>query len=202
LSGNPQVVNNVYHDTRTVRLHTFSSSNQSVLLAASVISSTPATANGRTLTLVVPQGMTQIGSPVKATTVSGDMASAAGVYAAVIVYMHARQEEKRGEYTAGGAAGTTATVSNAIAPFLPINQNVTLSATVTSSAGTVNGETTINPITDVSGHMTVTQSGFGRNRQIGIYTATLTVTNNGATAINGPVQMVFCEPFVECEYSK
>jgi hypothetical protein len=44
--------------------------------------------------------------------------------------------------------------------------------------------------TDVSSQVSVTHSGFGRNRTSGVWTATLTVKNTGGTAVNGPVQVV------------
>jgi hypothetical protein len=43
---------------------------------------------------------------------------------------------------------------------------------------------------DVSGQVSVTHSGFGRNRANGIWTATLTVKNTSGAAIGGPVQVV------------
>jgi uncharacterized repeat protein (TIGR01451 family) len=50
--------------------------------------------------------------------------------------------------------------------------------------------TTINPITDVSSSVKVTQNGFGRNRATGVWTATMTVTKISASPINGPIQVV------------
>jgi hypothetical protein len=43
---------------------------------------------------------------------------------------------------------------------------------------------------DVSGQVSVTHTGFGRNRVNGVWTATLTVKNTSGSAIGGPVQVV------------
>lgn len=43
----------------------------------------------------------------------------------------------------------------------------------------------------VSNQVAVTQNGFVRNHSTGLWTATLTVTNTGASAIAGPVQVAF-----------
>jgi hypothetical protein len=42
---------------------------------------------------------------------------------------------------------------------------------------------------DVSSHVKVTQSGFLMNRQTGIWTTTLTVTNTTGSSITGPIQV-------------
>jgi len=51
-------------------------------------------------------------------------------------------------------------------------------------------QTTINPITNVSNQVLVTQNGFGRNRSTGLWSATMTVKNTGMTTLNGPIQVV------------
>jgi len=43
---------------------------------------------------------------------------------------------------------------------------------------------------DVSGQVSVTHTGYGRNRATGVWTATLTMKNTSGTAISGPVQLV------------
>ena len=52
------------------------------------------------------------------------------------------------------------------------------------------GAATAQAGTNVSGQVSVTQTGFGRNRATGMWVATMTVTNNGKTAIAGPVHVV------------
>src|SRR5215469_9093578 len=80
--------------------------------------------------------------------------------------------------------------------YLPITLTVTVSGTapasVTNQAAVSGGgeinlsndtatdPTTINPIVDVSGQVSVTNNGFGRNRATGLWSATMTVTNTGA----------------------
>jgi hypothetical protein len=48
-----------------------------------------------------------------------------------------------------------------------------------------------NAIVNVSPQVSVTQTGFGRNRATGLWSANLTVTNTGSTAINAPIQVLF-----------
>jgi len=43
---------------------------------------------------------------------------------------------------------------------------------------------------DVSGQVSVTHTGFGRNHATGVWTATLTVKNTSGSALSGPVQVV------------
>ena len=43
---------------------------------------------------------------------------------------------------------------------------------------------------NVSGQVKVTQNGFGRNRAMGLWVATMTVTNISGSAISGPIQVV------------
>lgn len=44
--------------------------------------------------------------------------------------------------------------------------------------------------TDVTGQVSIKQGGFTRNRDTGLWTATLTVTNKSGSAVAGPVQVV------------
>jgi hypothetical protein len=43
---------------------------------------------------------------------------------------------------------------------------------------------------DVSDRVTVSHSGFGRNRATGVWSATITVTNKTESPIDGPIQVV------------
>jgi hypothetical protein len=68
------------------------------------------------------------------------------------------------------------------------------SVTVTSNEGGTNPTPGTASVTvfaaNVSGQVKVTQTGFGRNRATGIWSATMTVTNTSGSAITGPVQVV------------
>jgi hypothetical protein len=48
-----------------------------------------------------------------------------------------------------------------------------------------------NAIVNVSPQVSVTQTGFGRNRATGLWTANLTVTNISSTPINPAIQVLF-----------
>ena len=90
--------------------------------------------------------------------------------------------------------------------YQPISVTVSVSATAQASVinqATVSGggetnlsndmasdPTTINPIVVVSPQVSVTQTGFVRNRATGIWSATMTVTNTGGSAIAAPIQVV------------
>ncbi|HXB69599.1 MAG TPA: hypothetical protein VNY05_15215, partial [Candidatus Acidoferrales bacterium] len=62
------------------------------------------------------------------------------------------------------------------------------SLTPSLSASDVTG---INPITDVSGLVQVTETGFGVNRTTKLWNATMTIANTSGTAIKGPIEVVF-----------
>jgi uncharacterized repeat protein (TIGR01451 family) len=53
--------------------------------------------------------------------------------------------------------------------------------------------TNINPITDVSGLVKVTQTGFGVNRSTKLWNATMTVANTSGAAIKGPIQVILTD---------
>jgi hypothetical protein len=57
------------------------------------------------------------------------------------------------------------------------------------SNDTASDPTTINPFVNVSGQVSVTNTGFVRNRN-GLWVSTLTVTNTGASAIAAPIQVI------------
>jgi len=96
-----------------------------------------------------------------------------------------------------GASGSyqpiTVTVNVSSTAAGTVTNTATVSATgdYNSSNNTAMDPTTVNPIADVSGQVSLTQTGFGRNRSTGIYSATLTVTNTSAATINGPIEVVF-----------
>ena len=79
-----------------------------------------------------------------------------------------------GFLAAGDAFGTGGDYVDAIAQY--------------GSAWALERHTLLNPFTNVSANVNVTQSGFTRNRATGLWSATLTVTNTGATALNGLFQ--------------
>lgn len=130
----------------------YSSNSQPVLLSATV-TSTGGTVNSGTVTFIVTQGATQIGTAAGPASVSGGTASAtytlpggtgAGTYTVVASYTGAggftSSSDSAHTLTVSQAA-TTTTASNQTATFSSSSQVVTLSATVTSGAGTVNGGT-------------------------------------------------------------
>ncbi len=99
---------------------------------------------------------------------------------------------------------TDAVAVHSAFPVITVTVNVspTAPATLTNTA-TVSGggelntdndtaldPTTMNPITNVSGQVSVTQTGFGRNRATGLWVATMTVTNTTASPLIGPLQVV------------
>ena len=104
------------------------------------------------------------------------------------------------------AAGNTCTRSDALAggssyASITVTANVSGSAAATvinsatvsgggSASNTANDPATVNPITDISSQVSVTQTGFGRNRATGVWSATMTVTNTSGAAISGPIQVV------------
>jgi hypothetical protein len=237
---------------------TFSSSNQNVTLRATV-TSTAGAVNAGTVTFVVSQGMTQVGTSVTSGTVSNGSASAnftlpggtaAGTCTITATYNPGIGFAGSSDNThtlAVSQANTTTTAANAIATFSATTQNVTLSATVTSTAGAVNGGTvtftlsgvagsatsgtvsggsasatfllpgntpvgiytitatyngstnfagssdtthTLAVVLNVSGQVSVTQTGFAVNHATNLWTSTLTVRNTSAAPIGGPIEVV------------
>jgi len=159
---------------------TYSSGSQAVSLSATVTSG-GGTVNSGTVTFSVFNGGTQIGSSTSPAGVTGGSASAsyslpggtgAGTYTIVASYVGAGNFASSSDNThtlTVNAAGTTTTAVNQRVPFSSNSQSVTLSATVTSTAGTVNGGT-------------VTFSVFSGGSQIGSSTSPASVSNGTASA--------------------
>ncbi|MGA9673560.1 MAG: Ig-like domain repeat protein [Terracidiphilus sp.] len=158
---------------------TFSESSQTVTLSATV-TSTSGTVNAGNVVFSVFQGATQIGVPVTGSVVNGaatagfvlPAASPAGTYTIQVTYNGtatlATSSDNTHTLTVNAATTTTAAV-NATATYSATAQNVALTATVTSSAGTVNAGT-------------VTFSVFQGVTLIGASVTSGTVTNDTATA--------------------
>ena len=180
---------------------TFSSSSQPVTLNATVTSA-GGTVNAGTVTFSVFNGGTQIGSSTTPVNVTGGSASAsytlpggtsAGTYTIVASYTGA------GGFTSGSdnahtlvvsAASTTTSTSNQTATFGA--SSVPLSATVTSSAGTVNEGTVtftvlngVTPVGNATTSGTVTGGSAGVNYTLPagtpIGTYTIQAAFNGST---------------------
>ena len=184
----------------------FSASGQNVTLSANVTSSA-GTVSAGTVTFTVSQGATTIGAPVTSGTVSGGAASAtfaltggtaAGPYTITAVYNGTASLTTSSDNThilTVSPAATTTTAANASAAFSTTSQNVTLSANVTSGAGTVNtgtvtftvsqGATTIGtPVTSgtvVSGAASAT---FVLPASTASGSYTITATYSGTTNLN------------------
>jgi hypothetical protein len=179
---------------------------------------------------------------------SGDSASDAGIHTACSSVVGAGALDTNDVCGILNAlVATTTTASNAVATFSASSQNVTLSATVTSGAGTVNGGTitftlsgvagsatsgtvsggsasamfllpantpvgvytitatysgsgnfassvdtthTLAVVLNVSGQVSVTETGFAVNHATGLWTSTLRVQNTSAAPIGGPIEVV------------
>ena len=133
-------------------LATYNSTNQPVTLTASVTSGA-GTVNTGTVTFSVFSGGTQIGSATTPANVSNGSASAtyslpgatnAGTYSITAIYAGAGGFGSSSDSThtlTVNAAATTTTAVNQTTAFSSVAQSVTLSATVTSTAGTVNAGT-------------------------------------------------------------
>jgi hypothetical protein len=160
---------------------TFSLASQSVTLSAAVAS--PAgNVNEGTVTFGVFQGTTQIGTSVTSTTVSAGNASASYTLpggSAVSSYTIDATYNPGPDFNGSSddthhltvsAATTTTDANNASAVFSSVSQSVTLSASITSGAGTVNGGT-------------VTFSVFNGGTQIGNSVTTTTVNAGAASAV-------------------
>jgi hypothetical protein len=59
-----------------------------------------------------------------------------------------------------------------------------------SGHGICGGQTTLPGFNNVSGQVSVTQTGFALNRATGLWSATMTVKNTGTTPIGGPIRVV------------
>jgi len=108
-----------------------------------------------------------------------------------------------------GCSGNTCTRADVLSaganyPAITVTVNVAASAPgsltngATISGGgdlsgtnhTASDPTTVNLITDVSGLVKVTETGFGLNHGTGLWASTMKVTNASTVAINGPVQVI------------
>jgi uncharacterized repeat protein (TIGR01451 family) len=161
---------------------TYTTAAQNVSLSATVTTSDGGAAvSSGTVTLALSQGGSPVGSPVTSGTVSNGIATAAynlpantsvGTYSIGATYnpgsAFAGSNDATHSLTVQGAVTTTA-AANASAGFSSSDQNVTLSASVTSSQGTVN-----------VGAVTFTVSSGGG--QIGVAAISGTVTAGSATA--------------------
>lgn len=157
----------------------FSPSAQSVTLGATVTSNA-GTVNAGTVTFTVMNGGTQIGTAVGPVSVTSGSASATytlpsgtsvGTYTIVASYTAAGNFTSSSDNThtlTVAAASTTTTASNQSAPYSASIQNVTLSATVTSGAGTVNAGT-------------VTFTVLNGATPVGVATTSATVTSGSAS---------------------
>ena len=159
----------------------FSSSSQVVTFTATVASSAGTVAQG-TVTFTVFNGTTQIGNPVTSGMVSGGDASAnftvpaslaANTYSIQASYTPGpdflASSDNTHSLTINPPAITTLTVSNTSAPYSLNSQVVTLTATVTSSAGTV-------------AVGTVTFSVYNGSTQVGSSVTSGTVSGGNASA--------------------
>jgi CSLREA domain-containing protein len=160
---------------------TYSGLNQNVTLTAN-ITSTGGTVNEGTVVFTVKSGATTIGTPVTSATVAAGAASvtyvipagtAGGTYTISAAY-----SDTTGNFAAGSdtthtltisAAASTVAAVNATATYKSTAQNVTLTATVTSPAGTVN-------------EGTVTFTVFNGATQVGAAVTSGAVTAGAATA--------------------
>jgi Ca2+-binding RTX toxin-like protein len=127
---------------------TYSSASQSVSLSATV-TSTVGTVNQGSVTFTILSGGNPIGSAVSANVSSGSATASyslpggtsGGTYTIQAVYngtaAYGSSTDASQSLTINAAATTSATAS-ALANFSSVEQNVSLSTTVTSTAGTVN----------------------------------------------------------------
>jgi uncharacterized repeat protein (TIGR01451 family) len=92
----------------------------------------------------------------------------------------------------GSYPAITVTVNVAADAFASVTNTATVSVTGDSnlSNNTWMDTTTIDPIVTLSPEVSVTQTGFARNRGTGLWSARMTVTNTGTTSISGPIQVV------------
>ena len=130
----------------------YSPNSQSVALSATVTSTT-GTVSGGTVTFTVLNGTTPVGTATTSSAVTSGTASvsyalpagtASGSYAIQAVYNGATNFSGSSDNTHRltiNAAGTTTAASSQTASYSPNSQSVALSATVTSTTGTVSGGT-------------------------------------------------------------
>ena len=127
---------------------TFASNIQNVQLQATFASSA-GVVNGGTATFTVLQGATVIGAATGASISNGIATASYAISAGTVVGTYTIQVAYTGtsdfagssdnsQTLTVGTATTSTAASNASSPFSSSNQNVTLTATITSPAGTVN----------------------------------------------------------------
>ncbi len=166
----------------------YSPNAQTVTLSATVISAN-GPVNGGTATFTIQSGSNVIGTPVTANVVSGAASGTytipagtlGGVYTIQAVFSGTStlsgSSDSSHTLTIGGAATTTAAQS-ATAIFSASNQTISLSATVTSSAGIVNDGT--ETFTILSG---TTPVGTPATASVSQGAVTSTYTLPGGTAV-------------------
>lgn len=87
----------------------------------------------------------------------------------------------------GGTCSSTASLASS----LPANSSWTVSCNAGQPrAAAVCLTNPAGVVTDVSSQVSITQTGFGRNRATGVWSATMTVTNTSGEVIEGPIQAV------------
>jgi outer membrane protein assembly factor BamB len=100
----------------------------------------------------------------------------------------------RGDVLNAGASYPTVAVTVSVGAGAPGSATNLATVSGGGDAGgtnhTASDPTIVNPITDVSAQVKVTQSGFLYSRGTGIWVATMTVTNTRAVAIGGPIQAI------------
>jgi large repetitive protein len=151
-SAHTLIVNASTVTTASNASRSFSLNDQTVTLSATVTSAA-GTVNGGTVTFTILNGANPVGSASTSTAVSGGAASAsytlpggtaANTYTIQAVYSGSgnflTSTDTAHTLALGGAATTTA-AANAVAPFNASDQIVPLSASITSTAGTVNAGT-------------------------------------------------------------
>lgn len=154
--------------TAAVNISTpFSESQQTVQLTANVTdSTTPATTvNEGTVTFIVDDSTgTQVGTQVQGTVINGTAnanfvlpSEPAGTYTIKVSYSDSANNFTDGGDTSGSlkvtAAATTTSASSVTAPFSTSDQNVTLTATVTSAASPVNEGSVSFSLFDFNGNL-------------------------------------------------
>ena len=187
----------------------FSSSAQSVTLNATVTSPAGAVNEG-TVTFTVREGAAVIGAPVTSGTVSGGAASvsyslpagtAVGTYTIQAVYNPGPDFEGSSDSTQTltvSPASSTTSASSASTPFSSSAQSVTLNATVTSPAGTINEGTvtfTVRNVATVIGAPTTSGTVSGGAASVSYSlpagtapgTYTIQAVYNGTTEFTGSV---------------
>ena len=177
----------------------FNSAAQNVPLSATV-TSPDGTVNEGTETFTILNGTTPVGTPVTMNVSAGAASASYALPAATPAATYTIQAVYNGTSNFIGASDnkhhlivttvtTTTTASNASVPFNPAAQNVPLSATVTSSAGTVNEGTEtftiLNGMTPIGTPMTVNVSAGAASTPYALPAATPVGTYTIQATYNG-----------------